>query len=51
VPVDLSEDHGGLGRGVLGEVIAGDLVPTRSVDDRMNALRNWPKFCPRGSAS
>src|ERR1017187_101248 len=32
-PVDLAEDHGGLGRGVLGEVVAGDLAVVGLVDD------------------
>src|SRR5919107_4586880 len=33
VAVELAEDHGGLDRGVLGEVVAGDLLAVGLVDD------------------
>src|SRR3954453_23059815 len=33
VAVELSEHHRGLGRGVLGQVVAGDLGPAGGVDD------------------
>src|SRR5690606_22139835 len=33
VAVQLAEDHGGLGRGVLGQVVTSEFVAVRAVDD------------------
>src|SRR3954465_10233948 len=46
VAVELTEDHGGLGGGVLGQVVAGDLGPAGLVDHADEGVADLAEALP-----